>query len=458
MGKLASLEILIVEDNQSVRKVISNLLLKSGYHVEAVENGIAAIDKLQERYFDLVITDYKMEPMNGMELLHKIKGSWPGTEVIMMTAFGSIESSVEAIKGGAFDYITKPFENEALLALVNKLVEEKRRHRELRNLVSSIRKQSEFDTIIGESKVILHIMDLVRRAARTDSTILIYGESGTGKELIAKSIHELSPRNDNAFMAINCGAIPENLQESELFGHVRGSFTTAHADKKGLLEVADGGTIFLDEIAEMSASTQVKLLRFLEDNELRRVGENITRKVDVRLIAATNKNLDEEIEKGSFRSDLYYRINVIPLRTPPLRQRKEDIPLLAEHFIQKYNPQPGGIKKISKRAMAMLTNYDWPGNIRELENIIQRAIALSTDTDEITPEFLPENLTERDSNNHSEQTNTLLQVEKEVILKTLRRMNGNKRKTAEELGISKATLWRKLKRFSSQDFSGIPNS
>jgi len=389
-----------------------------------------------------------------MQLLRKIKEAWPATEVIMITAFGSIEKGVEAIKVGAFDYITKPFENKALLELVNKLVDEKRRTREMRELTSSIRQQSEFDPIIGRSKAILRIMDLVGRAARTDSTILISGESGTGKELIAKSIHALSPRKEHRFIAINCGAIPENLQESELFGHAKGAFTTAHSDKKGLFEVADGGTVFLDEIAEMSLATQVKLLRFLEDNELRRVGENFTRKVNLRVIVATNRNLEREIEKGTFRSDLYYRINVIPFHVPPLRERKEDIPLLLEHFIAKYNHKTGtNIKKVSKRAEAMLTNYDWPGNIRELENIIQRAIALSTSTQEITPDMLPSNITERETEKNSGSNGTLSQVEKQVILETLKRMKGNKRKTAEELGISKATLWRKLKNFSSDDLA-----
>lgn len=449
---LASLEILVVEDNQSVRKAICHLLRTTGYRVEAVSDGVAAIDKLQERYFDLVITDYKMEPMDGMQLLRKVKEAWPATEVIMITAFGSIKKGVEAIKVGAFDYITKPFDNEALRALVDKLVEEKKRSSEMRNLTSSIRQQSEFDPIIGRSKDILRIMDLVRRAARTGSTILIYGESGTGKELIARSIHALSPRKKRPFMAINCGAIPDNLQESELFGHAKGAFTTAHSDKKGLFEVADGGTIFLDEIAEMSSATQVKLLRFLEDNELRRIGENFTRKVNLRLIVATHRDLEHEIDKGTFRSDLYYRINVIPFQVPPLRQRKEDIPLLLEHFMAKYSHKTRtNIKKVSKRAEAMLTNYDWPGNIRELENVIQRAIALSTGTEEITPDMLPSNITARETEKDFLKNGTLSQVERQVILETLKRMKGNKRKTAEELGISKATLWRKLKNFSSED-------
>jgi len=294
-------------------------------------------------------------------------------------------------------------------------------------------------------------MSLVSRVATTDSTILIYGESGTGKELIARAIHDLSPGKDKPFVAINCGAIPENLQESELFGHAKGAFTSADHEHKGLFEVAAGGTVFLDEIAETAPSTQVKLLRFLQDNEIRRIGESVMRKVDVRLIVATNQVLDDKVKRGEFREDLYYRINVIPISVPTLRERKEDIPYLVEHFIAKYRKKNGhAAKSISKRASSILINYDWPGNVRELENIIERAIALNP-ANEIMPEFLPDEIWNRktyfEPGPNPKQTK-LAEVEKMAILETLERMDGNKKKTAKELGISKTTLWRKLKYIS----------
>lgn len=455
MGKISSYDILVVDDNKIVRNVVDTLLRRAGYSVFAVDNGEAALNQLRHRYFDLVVTDYMMEPMNGMDLLCHIKQRWPATEVIMMTAFGSIENGVEAIKSGAFDYITKPFSNEALIGLVSQFIEKRKESTKAKTLNNEVRSQAEFDPIIGKSEAMLKILELVSRAATTDSTILIYGESGTGKELIAKSIHALSPRKDKPFVVINCGAITENLQESELFGHMKGAFTTAHSDKKGLFEVADGGTIFLDEVAETSLSMQVKLLRFLENNELRRVGSTETRKVDVRLLAATNKNLESEVKQDNFRTDLFYRLNVIPCNVPPLRQRKEDIPCLVAHFIKKYTRKIGSpVRSISKRASSMLINYDWPGNVRELENVVQRAVALATGH-EIVPDLLPGEIFIREEN-LVRKNNTLSEYERELILDTLKRMNGNKLKTAQELGISKATLWRKLKHFSSEEIELNP--
>ncbi len=451
MGNLSSLEILLVEDNERVRNVIRSLLKKSKYSVEVVADGESAIEKLRHRYFDLVISDYKMAQMNGIELLREIKRSWPATEVIIITAFGTISKGVEAIKLGAFDYITKPFDNQELLKIVARFIEKRSSGKKIKQISSQLRKHSEFDPIIGKSDKILDIMSLVSRVAVTDSTILIYGESGTGKELIARSIRDLSPRKDKPFVAINCGAIPENLQESELFGHAKGAFTSADHEHKGLFEVAHGGTVFLDEIAETSPLTQVKLLRFLQDNEIRRIGENSTRKVDVRLIAATNQVLDDKVKKGEFREDLYYRINVIPISVPTLRERKEDIPYLAEHFVGKYRKKNGrAAKSISKRATSILMNYDWPGNVRELENVIERAIALNP-ANEIMPEFLPVEIRNRkadfETGENPKQTK-LAEIEKKTILETLERMEGNKKMTAKELGISKTTLWRKLKYIS----------
>ena len=448
MGNLSSLEILLVEDNQRVRKAIHTLLKKSGYSVAVAANGESAIDRLRHQYFDLVISDYKMAQMNGIELLRQIKRSWPATEVIIITAFGTISKGVEAIKLGAFDYITKPFDNQELLKIVARFIEKRSAGQKIKQISSELRKHSEFDPIIGKSDKILDIMSLVSRVAKTDSTILIYGESGTGKELIARAIHDLSPRKEKPFVAINCGAIPENLQESELFGHTKGAFTGADHEHKGLLEAGDGGTVFLDEIAETSPSTQVKLLRFLQNKEIRRIGESLTRKVDVRLLAATNQVLVDKVKRGEFREDLYYRINVIPLSVPTLRERKEDIPYLVGHFIGKHGKKNGhAAKSISKRASSILMNYDWPGNVRELENAIERAVTLSPEN-EIMPEFLLLEIQNPKTDFENPKQAKLAEVEKKTILETLERMNGNKKKTARELGISKTTLWRKLKYIS----------
>ncbi len=448
MGNSSSLEILIVEDNASVRNAIASLLRKCGYSVEAVNDGASAIGRLNQKFFDLVLSDYRMGDIDGIELLRQIKQQWPATEVVIITAFGTIARGVEAIKLGAFDYMTKPFDPEQLLRIVGRFVEEKKDGERMRDLSAEVRKQTEFDPIIGKSDKILKLMDIVNRIAPKESTILIYGESGTGKELIAKSIHALSLRRHKPFIAINCGAIPENLQESELFGHIRGAFTSANFEKKGLFEVAHGGTIFLDEIADMSLSTQVTLLRCLQENEIRRIGESFTRKVDVRVIVATNKSLENEIKAGTFREDLYYRVNVIPLHVPLLRERKEDIPLLVDHFIKKYREKNSSpVRKISRRTKSMLMNYDWPGNVRELENAIHRGVALGT-TAEITPDLVPVEIKGRPEESGKQpvrRVGNLAQIEREVILETLARMDGNKKKTAEALGISKATLWRKLK-------------
>ncbi|MFQ5674740.1 MAG: sigma-54-dependent transcriptional regulator [bacterium] len=452
MGNLPPLEVLLVEDNDRVRKAIYTLLNKSGYSIDVVNDGESALQKLANRYYDLVITDYRMEKMDGLQLLRQIKKLWPATEVIIITAYGSISRGVEAIKVGAFDYLTKPFDNRELLAIVERFIEKRNSSRRLKDISTELRKHSAFDPIIGKSDPILEIMSIASRVATTDSAVLIYGESGTGKELVARAIHDLSQRKDKPFVPINCGAIPENLQESELFGYIKGAFTGADSDRQGLLEVADGGTVFLDEVAETAPSTQVKLLRFLQDNEIKRVGECLTRKINVRLIAATNKKLEEQVARGKFRQDLYYRINVIPLSMPALRDRKQDIPQLVRHFIAKYGTANGGrVTSISKRALSILMNYDWPGNVRELENEIERAVALAPGF-EIEPELLTMEIRNRRSDFDTDsdcKESKLAEIERRTILATLERMHGNKKKTASELGISKTTLWRKLKYISA---------
>ncbi len=446
MGSLSALDILVVEDNDSVRNAIAFLLKKSGFSVDAANSGGAALCKLNERYFDLVISDYKMPNMDGIQLLTRVKERWPATEVIIITAFGSISKGVEAIKLGAFDYITKPFDNEVLLGLVQRFVEEQKAAKHSTSRSEGIRQLLAFSSIVGNSVSLISLLEMVAKVANKDSTILISGESGTGKELIARSIHDLSHRKNEPFVALNCGAITDTLLESELFGHKRGAFTSADSNKKGLIEVADGGTIFLDEIGEMSAATQVKLLRFLQEGEIRRVGDSSTINVDVRVISATNKSLGKEVKSGKFREDLYYRINVIPLLAPALRERREDIPLLVEHFIRKYGDQgDGSAGKISRRAMSMLMNYHWPGNVRELENVVHRCVALAIGP-ELVPEQLPDEIRLRDDDDENgPHARNLAEIERKVILETLKRMHGNRQKTARELGISKTTLWRKLK-------------
>lgn len=448
MGTLSSLDILVVEDNASVRRAITFLLKRAGYAVDCAHNGEEALTRLEERYFDLVITDFRMAEVDGLELLRHIKERWPATEVIIITAFGTISRGVDAIRLGAFDFITKPFDNKELLNIVERFVEHRKAEQRRESTSKQLRDYAEFSEIIGQSPRLLELMQLVARIAPKESTCLVYGESGTGKELVAKAIHALSMRKDKPFVAINCGAIPETLLESELFGHVKGAFTNANFDKPGLFEIADGGTVFLDEIAEMPPAMQVKLLRCLQENEIRRIGEGFVRKVDFRLIAATNRNLEHEVKEGTFRQDLYYRINVIPVKVPALRERREDVPLLVRHFIRKYNARNNSkVKQASKRTISMLMNHDWPGNVRELENVIHRGVALSPN-DEITPELLPHEIYrcyETGSDDGARKSGNLAEIEKEVILETLKKMKGNKKKTAQELGISKTTLWRRLK-------------
>jgi DNA-binding NtrC family response regulator len=442
-------DILLVDDEKSVRSTLAILLQKTGYRVEESAAGGEAIDKLTNRFYDLVITDLKMEPVDGIEVLKRCKEINPSTEVVVMTAYSTVESGVEAIKLGAYDYIQKPFEKDEFLIIVEKALERKTLLTEVEHLQNELKEKYRFENIVGSSKEMFDVLSLVSKVSKTDSTILVSGESGTGKELIAKAIHVNSRRKHRAFVTINCGAIPENLQESELFGHVRGAFTGAIRDKRGLFQEADGGTLFLDEIGETALSTQVKLLRFLQDGEIRRVGDNEPIYADVRLIAATNKELSKLIEEAKFREDLYYRLNVIPIHIPPIRKRKDDIPLLANHFLKKYvDKEKKNIVSISPEAMKILTGYQWPGNVRELENVMERAVIL-TGKNTILPEDFP--LTVRESHKRTQEAEveteetTLEEIEKRHILKTLEKASWNQKQASEILGISTTTLWRKLK-------------
>ncbi len=444
-------DILLIDDEKSVRTTLAMMLQKMGYRVEEASSGTEGLDKFKTRFFDLIITDLKMEPMDGLAVLREVKTLNPSSEVLVMTAYSTVESGVEAIKSGAYDYIQKPFEKDELLLLVGKALEHRNLICEVEQLQNELKEKYKFENIIGNSKEMFEVLGMVSKIAKTDSTVLISGDSGTGKELVAKAIHLNSRRKNRAFITINCGAIPENLLESELFGHVRGSFTGAIRDKRGLFQEADGGTLFLDEIGETALSTQVKLLRFLQDGEIRRVGDVDPLNVDVRLIAATNKELPKLIEEGRFREDLFYRLNVIPIHLPALRSRKDDIPLLFNHFLKRFAEKENkNVTSISTEAMKIFTGYHWPGNVRELENVIERAVIL-TNHNTLTPEDLPQSL--RDTlrrgpdipDNLGEQT--LEEVEKHYILKTLEKYQWNQKQASDTLGISTTTLWRKLKTY-----------
>jgi two-component system response regulator PilR (NtrC family) len=391
--------ILVVEDEKSMRDLLTLMLREEGYAVEAADSGLKARDRMEsdrEEGFDLVISDISMPGMSGLDLLRHVRKGGPETAVILMTAYGSKETAIEALNEGALYYVEKPFDLDEVKAVVRKTMEQKRLAAENealrvqnRGLRAELQAKYRFDGLVGKSSKMRAIFDLIERVATTGSTIMISGESGTGKELVARAIHYNSGRKDGAFVSINCGALPDELLESELFGHMRGSFTGATASKKGLFEVANAGTIFLDEIGETSPAMQIKLLRVLQERRIRRVGGTEEIDVDVRVITATNQDLERMVREKRFREDLFYRINVIPIRMPALREKPEDIPDLAEHFLQKCTRQMGKeVSAISKAAMECLESYQWPGNVRELENVLERAVALET-SDMIVPESLP---------------------------------------------------------------------
>jgi DNA-binding NtrC family response regulator len=443
-------DILLVDDEKSVRSTLTLFLQKEGYTVHEAVNGAEGIEKAKAHFYDLVITDLKMKPLNGIEVLREVKTINPLTEVVVMTAFGTVESGVEAMRLGAYDYIQKPFDREEFLIIAAKALERKQLVKEVEQLQSELKEKYKFENIIGNSNEMMQVLSMVSKVAPTDSTVLISGESGTGKELIARAIHLNSKRKNMAFVTINCGALPENLQESELFGHVRGAFTGAIRDKRGLFQDASGGTLFLDEVGETTLAAQVKILRFLQNGEIRRVGDNEPLFVDVRLLAATNKNLEKAIVDQIFREDLYYRLNVIPIQLPPLRQRRDDVPLLVNHFLERFVTRTKKkITSVSPEAMKLLVGYHWPGNVRELENVIERAVIL-TGKNVIIPKDLPPGVVNQqktaevvDDGNEP----TLETLEKNYILKILDKYTWNQKKASEVLGISTTTLWRKLKSY-----------
>lgn len=369
--------ILVVDDEESIREFLDIMLRKEGYDVTCVEDGQEAIDTLKKKTFDMVISDLQMPNVTGIELLRHVSEQNPDILFMMITAFGTTETAVEAMKLGAYDYITKPFKIDEVRINIAHALKSKNLEVENRQLKKVLVKENSYSNLVGNTDSMHQLFEMIQRVAQTPTNVLITGESGTGKEMIAKAIHFNGPLKDKAFIPVNCGAIPENLIESEIFGHKKGSFTGAVADKAGLFEAANGGTLFLDEVGELPLSMQVKLLRALQEKVIRRVGAVDDTKIDARIIAATNRNLHEMVEDGTFRQDLFYRLNVIYLKAPPLRDRKEDIPILANHFLKKYNERLNkAIGGISDEAMAIIKNYSYPGNVRELENIIERTVAL----------------------------------------------------------------------------------
>jgi DNA-binding NtrC family response regulator len=440
--------VLIVEDEDIMREILADLITESGARALTAASAQQALEIFSAQTPDLTISDITLGGMDGIALLDRIKHLDPDALMIMITAYSSVETAIAALRKGAYDYITKPFINEDILQTVRNALRVRELFRENRFLKRELQQRYHFENIIGRSDALTKIFRVVEKISATSSSVLIHGESGTGKELIARAIHYNSPRADGPFIAINCGAIPENLLESELFGYVKGAFTGAQSNRQGMFKAADGGTLFLDEIGDLPMTLQVKLLRALQEHEFMPLGSDKSVVFDARIIAATNKNLEEEITAHRFREDLYYRLSVISITLPSLRERREDIPLLARHFIDKYSQQTGlPSKKISDEAMQRLINHEWRGNVRELQNAIERAVTLSDDR--IETEHLPQKIRETPTaiRDLTGQTLTLDELERRYIFDTLTRVNDDKAHAAELLGIDLSTLYRKLKRY-----------
>lgn len=449
--------ILIVDDEKNYLVVLKELLSEENYEVITAENALQALEIFKESDLDLVLTDMRMPKIDGIELLESIRSINNEIPVIIMTAYATVEKAVKAMKKGAFDYVTKPFQNEELKITVRKAIDLYKLKRENLNLRHEVSRKYQFGNIIGKSPVMLKLYEMIEKVAGTKATVLITGETGTGKELVAKAVHYNSPRKNNAFVSVNCAAIPETLLESELFGHEKGSFTGAIAMRKGRFELADGGTIFLDEIAEMPTALQAKLLRALQEMEFERVGGTKTLKIDVRVLAASNKDLKKEVEAGTLREDLYYRLNVMHLRLPPLRERPDDIPLLAAHFLQKYSQELGkGGLEISPAVMRGLYTRSWPGNVRELEHVIERAVILASGR-EITPADIASESQEIENTDldidrfipmQVKLNEALEEVEAKMIKRALARAGNVQAHAAAMLGITKSLLQYKMKKYN----------
>ncbi|MBW1972389.1 MAG: sigma-54-dependent Fis family transcriptional regulator [Deltaproteobacteria bacterium] len=448
------IRILVVDDEASHRLML-RAILKEDYEIFESKDGEDAIKKVEESYFDVVLLDLKMEPVDGITALSAIKKIAPMMPVIMMTAYGDIKSAVEALKLGAYDYITKPLDIDSLKHIIKNAIEYYRSKKENILLKERLKEHFSFPKIIANSAAMIKVFDTVQMVAPTDVTVLILGESGTGKELIANAIHQLSQRKDGPFVKVNCAAIPETLLEAEMFGYVRGAFTGASTKREGRFSLANKGTIFLDEIGDMPISTQAKLLRVIQEREFEPLGSSNSIKVDVRIIAATNKDLKKEIKEGKFREDLYYRLSVVEIDVPPLRERKEDIPILAHHFLNEASKRNKiNVKQFEPLAMDLLIRYNWPGNIRELENLIERGVVLSKG-EFFTHDLLPPNLKEESEKTQNIAPNLLMplkEVEKQLIINALKKTSGNKTKAAQILGITRKTLFNKIKEHKIKAF------
>lgn len=453
-------KILVVDDEQSLREVLSIMLKRTGYAVTSVADGEEAIELLNKDIFDLVITDLRMPKIDGMEVLKAAKSASPETVVLIITGFASADSGVEAMKQGAYDYLTKPFQVDEVQLIIRNALEKRRLTTENILLKREMASQSSFSQLVGQSDAMQKVFDVVRKVADSKSNVLICGESGTGKELVARAIHYNSSRNALPFVAVNCSAVPETLLESELFGHMKGSFTGAISNKAGLFEVANGGTVFLDEIGDTTPTIQVKLLRVIQEREFRRVGGTQDVKVDVRIVAATNKDLEKAVADGSFREDLYYRLDVIPIRLPPLRMRSGDIPLLVNHFLERFSRESGKpLPVLSSEAMCVLLGHEWRGNVRELENLIERVVAFSvggtvTDTDvqgwlhrsvSVQPQQgVPLELTD----DGVDLEGLVNGIEKDLLLKALERSKWVKKKAARLLRLNTRSFRYRLEKYA----------
>jgi DNA-binding NtrC family response regulator len=448
----ADISILAVDDDVNMLAMLEKFLKRAGYTVDTTSDSIKAMSLIDEKNYDIVITDIQMPRATGMDLLKRVKELQKDTMVIMITAFGSVDSAVNAMKAGAYDYVSKPFNIDEILALLERATQQRRLQREVELLRQEVERKYSFSNIIGKSKAMQDIFALIQQISHARSNVLITGRSGTGKELIAKAIHYNSDRRGSPLVTVNCSAIPESLLESELFGHEKGAFTGAITSRRGLFETANGGTIFLDEIGDMPLGSQSKLLRVVETGEVRPVGSDDVKKVDVRVIAATHRDLRELVKHDQFREDLFYRLNVISIHVPDLKDRTEDVQILVEHFMKKYGEQFGKPNiRITHEASACLIKYSWPGNVRELENVIERSIALSSG-EEVDAKDLPEHVFQMKPGDLIDDLATenmpLTEVEKRYIVKVLQRTNWHQSKAAQILGIDRKTLYRKIKEYN----------
>ena len=440
-------DILIVDDERSMREFLGIYLRREGYRIEAAQGGNEAMAALKSRTFDVVITDLRMPDTDGLTILAEAKRLHPDTEVIVVTAFSTTETAIAAMKAGAHDYLTKPFKIDEVSLVVERAMEKRRLARDNVALRDELKGRYKLDRLLGKSQPMQRVFDLLSKVASTRTSVLLVGESGTGKELAARALHELSPRTDRPFVAVNCGAIPETLLESELFGHVKGSFTGAGADKQGLFDAADNGTLLLDEVADLPVAMQVKLLRVLQERKVKPVGGVVEREVDVRIVAATNRDLEAEVEKGTFRQDLYYRLNVIQVRLPPLRERREDLPLLVDHFVRKFSAEHGRpVTGATPDVMSAMMAYHFPGNVRELENMIERAVTL-TSSDQLGIDAFPNlaglhgsapgaNAIDHVPDDGLDLERHLEDYERTILIKALEKTGGNRTEAARLLRVS----------------------